>query len=189
MAVKILCFSGSGRIGSINTKLVKYALKVAEQKGADVTFVDLKQDVPMPLFDQDLEKEKGLPTEAVDLKALMRSHDAFLIAAPEYNSSITPLLKNTIDWVSRPHEDDEPSLSAFTGKVVGLMATSPGGLGGLRGLFHVRDIFQNVGSIVVPQMAAIGGGFQAFDENGDLVNDNQKAMIDKLVNQVLEVTK
>lgn len=189
MTVKILGFSGSSRTDSINVKLVQYALSVAKNKGADVTFVDLKKDVPMPLFDQDLEASSGLPTEAKDLKALMTSHDAFFVASPEYNSSFSPLLKNAIDWTSRPHTENETALSAYTGKVVGLMACSPGGLGGLRGLFHIRDVFQNINAMVVPQMAAIGNGFTAFDDEGNLIDPAQKAMVETLVDQVIKAAK
>ncbi len=137
-AARILAFAGSTREGSFNKSLVRIAAEGARQAGADVTTIDLK-DFPLPLFDQDLEVESGKPEAAKKLKTLMIEHDGFLIAAPEYNSSITAVLKNAIDWVSRPDEgEDAMALKAFRGKVVTLMSASPGGLGGLRGLVHFR---------------------------------------------------
>ena len=137
---KILAFAGSTRTDSFNKKLVKIAATGAMEGGADVTVIDLR-DFAMPLYDGDLEQQQGLPSTARNLKDLMLSHQGFLISAPEYNSSISGVLKNTIDWVSRPSEGEEP-LACFKGKVAGIMSTSPGGLGGLRGLVHVRAILE-----------------------------------------------
>ena len=130
---RVLAFAGSARVDSYNSKLVKVAAEGARDAGAEVTLVDLR-DFPLPLFDQDLEAEGGLPDNARELKEIMLKHDGLLIAAPEYNSSITPLLKNTIDWVSRPG-DGEKGLIAYEGKVAAIMSASPGGLGGLRAWF------------------------------------------------------
>ena len=139
---RILAFAGSARSNSWNARLVRIAAEGARVAGANVTVLDLK-DHPMPLFDEDLERESGTPNNAVKLKQLFLEHDGLLIASPEYNSSITPLLKNTIDWVSQPGEN-EPMLAAYQGKVAAIMATSPGGLGGLRGLVHLRSILSSV---------------------------------------------
>ena len=141
--LRILAFAGSTRKDSYNKKLRRIAAKAAEECGAEVTLVDLK-DLPMPLFDEDLERETGMPESAAKLKALMVESDGFLIASPEYNSSITAVLKNAIDWVSRP-VPNEPSLLAFMGKTAILMSASPGNLGGLRGLVHLRAILGNIG--------------------------------------------
>src|ERR1035437_1107676 len=132
MAVKILAFAGSLRMGSFNKKLVKIAAEGARKAGAEVTLIDLK-DFPLPIFDEDLERSAGLPADGRKLKDLFLAHDALLISAPEYNSSISAVLKNTIDWVSRPVPGEAP-LGCFDGKVAGLMSASPGALGGLRGL-------------------------------------------------------
>src|SRR5437660_769473 len=141
MAAKILAFAGSAKKDSYNKKLVAIAVEGARAAGAEVTLIDLK-DYPLPIMDEDLEKE-GTPANATKLKELFKAHDALLIASPEYNSSITPLLKNTIDWVSRPAPGEKP-LAAYTGKVALLIAASPGGFGGLRGLVTVRSILGNI---------------------------------------------
>ncbi|HEV3119460.1 MAG TPA: NAD(P)H-dependent oxidoreductase [Gemmataceae bacterium] len=128
----ILAFAGSPRKDSFNKRLVQIAASGARQAGATVTVIDLR-DFPMPVFDQDLEAAQGQPETAKRLKNMMVAHDGFLISAPEYNSSITAVLKNTIDWVSRP-VPNEPPLVAYRGKAAALMSASPGALGGLRGL-------------------------------------------------------
>ena len=138
MTPRILGFAGSTRRESFNQKLVQSAAKGAREAGAEVTLIDLK-DFPLPPFDQDLEAEQGMPDNGAKLKKLFIDHDGLLIASPEYNSSVTAVLKNTIDWVSRP-APGEPPLVAFKGKVATLMSASPGALGGLRGLVHVRSI-------------------------------------------------
>ena len=148
MTPRILAFAGSLRRESFNKKLVPIAAKGARDAGAEVTLIDLA-DFPLPLFDQDLEARQGMPENGKKLKQLFIDHDGLLIASPEYNSSITAVLKNTIDWVSRP-APDEPSLVAFRSKVATLMSASPGALGGLRRLVHVRSILGNIGVIVLP---------------------------------------
>ncbi len=182
---KILCFAGSTRNQSVNKKLVKVAMQAAQEAGAEVTYIDLK-DLPMPLYDGDLEAEQGLPENAKKLKELLKAHDAMLISCPEYNSSITPVLKNAIDWASRPQDGEKP-LACFTGKVAGLMAASPGALGGLRGLAAVRSILGNIGVIVIPDQVAVPQAIQAFDQADDLVDPKQKASVQKIGTRVAEV--
>ncbi|MEM1166353.1 MAG: NAD(P)H-dependent oxidoreductase [Planctomycetota bacterium] len=160
---KILMFAGSTRQGSWNRRVAEAAAQGAEAAGAEVTRLDLTQ-YPLPIFDEDLET-RGFPDNAAELKRIFKDHDGLLIGCPEYNSSITPLLKNVIDWVSRPTGDAAP-LEAFDGKVAGLVAASSGGLGGLRGLFHVRDILQNIRVIVMPKMAAVGKVHEKCDDTG-----------------------
>ena len=126
----------------------------------------------MPLMNQDLEAREGLPEHARRIKHLMQSHQGFLIACPEYNSSITPLLKNTIDWASRP-EPDEPPLVCYRGKVATLVSASPGALGGLRGLVHVRAIFGNIGTLVLPGTISIVKAHEAFAPDGTLKDPKQ----------------
>src|SRR5262245_14759187 len=130
---RILAFAGATRTESFNKKLVKVVAGQVKDAGADVTTIDLR-DYPMPLYDGDLEEQQGLPENAKKLKDLFKSHHGFLISAPEYNSSITGVLKNTIDWVSRPLPG-EKRLEAYVGKTALLVAASPGALGGLRGLY------------------------------------------------------
>ena len=174
---RILAFAGSLRKDSYNKTLVKIAVEGARDAGADLTEIDLR-DYPMPILDQDDEAERGKPEAAKKLKAMMIEHDGFLIACPEYNSSITAVLKNTIDWVSRPDEGDAPGgLPAFRGKVVSLMSASPGALGGLRGLVHVRAILGSIGCIVLPDQVAIAKAHEAFDDSGALKNEKRHASI------------
>jgi chromate reductase len=182
---KILAFAGSSRRDSFNKKLVKIAAEGARLAGAEVTYVDFK-DLPMPLFDEDLEAEQGIPENVKTFKALMKAHQGLLIACPEYNSSITPLLKNAIDWASRP-EPGEPGLICFRDKVAVIMSTSPGALGGLRGLVHVRAILGNIGVLVLPNQKGIAKAHEAFDENGQLKDEQQQQEIHQLGNKLATV--
>lgn len=179
MTPRILALAGSTRRDSFNRKLVGNAVKGATEAGAAVTQVDLK-DFPLPIFDQDLEAEHGMPEPGARLKQLFLDHDGFLIASPEYNSSITAVLKNAIDWVSRSTTPDEKPLSAFHGKVAVLMSASPGALGGMRGLVHVRSILGNMGVIVLPDQLAIGKAHEVFAPDGTLKDPNQQAGIETL---------
>lgn len=164
---KILAFAGSLRRDSHNKKLVKIAAKAAEDAGAIVTYIDLK-DYPLPVYDQEIEDATGLPENALKLKELMLAHDGFLLACPEYNSTMSAALKNVIDWTSRMAKPDEVYLCCFIDKAVALMSASPGALGGLRGLVHVRSMFGNINSIVLPQQKCIPLSHQAFDDAGNL---------------------
>jgi len=170
---------------SFNKKLVQIAAAGATRAGAEVTLIDLKQ-FPLPMFDQDLEQANGVPEHAVRLKQLFVEHDGLLIAAPEYNSSITPLLKNSIDLVSRT-TGDEPPLVAFQGKVTAPMSASPGELGGLRGLVHVRSILGNIGVLVLPDQVAISKAFEAFGDNGQLLDERKQAQVEKLGAELFRV--
>ncbi len=176
---KILAFAGSSRTGSYNQKLVTAAAEYARNAGASVTVVSLR-DFALPLFDQDLESAQGLPAGAKQFKALLREHDGFLIASPEYNSSFTPLLKNAIDWASRAESKDEPPLAAYRGKVAALLSASPGALGGLRGLVHLRALLGNIGVIVLPDQVAIGAAHEVFDDAGLIKDERKSAQIANL---------
>lgn len=175
---KILAFAGSTRIDSFNKKLVKVAAAGAMENGADVTIIDLR-DFAMPLYDGDLEQKEGLPSNARKLKDLMLSHQGFLISSPEYNSSISGVLKNTIDWASRPSEGEE-SLACFKDKVAGIMSASPGGLGGLRGLVHVRAILENISVLVIPEQIAIAKAHEVFNADGTLKDKKQEEQVKRI---------
>src|SRR3989338_7717589 len=172
---KILAFAGSTRIESFNKKLIKIAATGAKDAGADVTVIDLR-DFQMPIYDGDLEIKDGLPSNAHKLKDLMLAHQGLLVASPEYNSSISGVLKNTIDWVSRQSEGEIP-LACFKDKIAGLMSASPGGLGGLRGLVHVRAILGNIGVLVLPTQIAVSKAHEAFTEGGGLKDQKQEVRI------------
>ena len=172
---KLIAFAGSLRSDSFNKKLVAIASRGAEQAGAEVTTIALN-DYPMPILDQDYEAANGIPEPARKLQKLFMEHDGFLIASPEYNSSITGVMKNTIDWVSRPG-DGIPALAGFKGKSAVIMSASPGGLGGLRGLVHLRAILGNIGVIVLPEQMAISKSGDAFAEDGNLKDAKQQETI------------
>jgi chromate reductase, NAD(P)H dehydrogenase (quinone) len=175
---RILALAGSTRTDSYNKRLMRIAAAGAQGAGAEVTVIDLR-DFGLPVFDEDLEKQHGMPAAGQRLKALFRDHDGLLIASPEYNSSITAVLKNSIDWVSRPAEN-EPPLVAFAGKAAVLMSASPGNLGGLRGLVHIRSILGNLGVIVLPDQVAVPRAFEAFGPDGALLDPKQQAAVTAL---------
>nr|WP_225977513.1 NAD(P)H-dependent oxidoreductase [Nostoc sp. CENA543] len=175
---KILAFAGSTRADSYNKKLVKIAAAGASAAGAEVTYIDLR-DLPLPIFDEDWEAEQGLPANARTLKDLLISHQGLLIASPEYNSSLTAVLKNAIDWASRPSPNEAP-LAAFAGKVAAIMSASPGGLGGLRGLVHLRAILGNIKVLVLPDQVAVPTAHEAFNTDGSLKQPHQQESIEKL---------
>lgn len=185
---KILAFAGSTRVGSYNKQLARFAADAARSAGAEVTFLDIR-DLPLPLFDEDLESEHGLPDNAKKLKALFRDHDAFIIAAPEYNSSITAVLKNAIDWASRSESDDEPALSAYRGKAAALLSASPGALGGMRGLVHLRAILGNIGVIVLPDQVAVPKAYEAFDAAGQLKEERPAKQVTALAQSLVSFLK
>jgi chromate reductase len=176
---RILVFGGSLRRDSFNQKLAAIAAEGARSAGAKVTLISLR-DYPLPVFDEDLETAIGKPDPAIRLKALFREHHGLIIASPEYNSSVTAALKNAIDWVSRTDSDDEPALSALSGKSAILCSASPGALGGLRGLVHLRAILGNIGITVLPDQVAVGGAYQAFKEDGSLTDEKQALRVKNL---------
>lgn len=184
---RVLAFAGSSRRESFNRKLIRVVADGASAAGAEVSLIELK-DYPLPLFDQDLEADQGLPENAVKLKELFKSHDALLISSPEYNSSITPLLKNVIDWVSRKSGPDDPPLSAYSGKVALLVSASPGALGGLRGLVTLRSILSNINVIVVPEQKTLSNAGGAFDEAGNLKSEADVKAFRSLGARLAEVT-
>jgi chromate reductase, NAD(P)H dehydrogenase (quinone) len=175
---KILAFAGSTRTDSYNKKLVKVAATAAREAGAEVTYVDLR-DLSMPLYDEDLEKAAGIPQNAREFKRLMVAHQGFLIASPEYNSSFSAVLKNSIDWASRP-EPGDPPLVAFSGKVAAIMSASPGNLGGLRGLMQLRSLLSNINVLVIPEQVSISQAHAAFSEEGTLKDASQQEKIKSL---------
>jgi chromate reductase len=170
---KVLAFAGSARKDSFNKKLVRAAAEGVRAAGCGVTVIDLA-DYPLPIMDEDLEAASGLPENALKLKKLFLEHQGLLIAAPEHNSSVTALLKNAIDWVSRPVAG-QPRMACFVGKAAGLVSASPGALGGLRGLVHLRAILGNIEVTVIPQQYALSKAHEAFDADGRMKDAAQKA--------------
>jgi len=184
---KVLAFAGSLRKDSFNKKLVKLAAEGARSAGAEVTYLDLKE-LPMPIYDGDIEASEGLPPNAKRFKTLMIEHDGFLIATPEYNSSITGALKNAIDWASRPESNEQP-LIAFRGKIVSLICGSPGAFGGMRSLAAVRSIFSELGTLVLPGVVAIPRVHEAFGTDGILKDPGQKQKIESRGRELAETIR
>lgn len=177
-----MAFAGSTRADSLNKKLVKIAAVGAQAAGAEVTYIDLR-DFPMPLYDGDLEIKEGLPTHAIRFKEALLSCQGLLISSPEYNSSISGVLKNAIDWASRPVPGEAP-LACFTNKVAGLLSASPGLLGGLRGLVHVRSILGNIHVLVLPDQMAVAKADEAFRADGSLKDAKQLAAVQDIGSQL-----
>jgi len=171
--VKLAAFSGASRKESFNKKLLEQAVAAARKAGAEVTVVELAA-YNMPIYDGDDEAASGLPAGAAAFKKLLRESDGILIASPEYNSAYSALLKNAIDWASRSGKDEPPG-SVFAGKVAGIVAASPGALGGLRGLFALRELLQNLGVTVLPNMQAVGQAMNAFNDDGTLKDEKTAA--------------
>lgn len=177
-APRILCFAGSTRRDSLNKRLVKIAAEGARSAGAEVTELDLR-DLPLPLYDGDLEAAEGLPANTRKLKEIFLAHRGLLISSPEYNSSISGVLKNAIDWISRP-APGEGSLACFDGKVAALMSASPGALGGLRGLVHLRSILGNIKVLVLPEQVAVSKAMDTFNGDGSLKDAKQQSSVEQL---------
>lgn len=186
MAARLIVTAGSARRGSYNAALAKTAVAAARAQGAQVTEVNLR-DLGLPVYDADIEAA-GLPAGAVELRRLFAANDGLLIAAPEYNGFVTPLVVNSLDWLSRvPAEGDLPSgLGATAGKAVGLLSASPGALGGLRNLLYLRSFFSMaLGFLVVPETLSVGQAHQAFDEHGALKDARQQAALERVVQSVI----
>jgi len=166
---KILVLPGSVRSGSHNVRLAALATKELTLLDADVTRISL-QDYPLPLYDADLDARAGQPEHAVKLKHMIAAHHGVFIASPEYSASVTPLLKNAIDWVSRVREKGDPTYAAFKGRVFAIASASPEAAGGLRSLMALRQILElGCGAVVIPEQVAIPDAERAFDDTDNLV--------------------
>ena len=165
---RLLFLAGSAREGSLNKRLARLAHDVAEANGIAATLADLG-DYPMPLYDGDIEASSGPPENAWKLKALLEVHHGIFIAAPEYNASVTPLLKNTIDWVGRARSPDEAQLTVYKSRVFALGSASPGALGGMRGLMALRQVLElGLGALVLPDQIGVPRAGEAFGDDGHL---------------------
>ena len=182
--MKILVFAGSTRRDSLNRKLALAAARRLEQAGLEVTLADLR-DYPMPMYDGDIEAA-GMPAEARAFRELLKQHDAFVIASPEYNGSFSALLKNAIDWTSRRLLQDERPGTVFRGKVAAVLSASPGPNGGRRGLRHIGELLQMLGMEVLPVQVSIASAAEAFDEDGGLKRPEDAAALDRLAEAIEE---
>src|SRR5688572_2850276 len=180
-ATRILAFSGSARRGSLNKKLLAVAVEAARAAGAEVTLLDFKE-LPIPLYDGDLEDAEGIPANAQKLIDLITQHAGLLIASPEYNSQNTPLLKNAIDWCTRA--DENP----LEGKVAGIVSASPGMFGGIRSQTLLRQLLTHLGCHVVPVTCVLPRAGEAFDERGALKEERSRKSVTTLATELVRVT-
>jgi chromate reductase len=178
---RVLVLAGSTRTESLHRKLEKEAFAALERAGVPATLADLR-DYPMPIYDGDSESSEGLPPQAKSFKELLRAHDAFVIASPEYNGSFSALLKNMIDWTSRPEPGEKP-LAVFRGKTAALLSASPGPGGGARGLKHLRELLEMMGVKVVADPLSIPRAFEAFDGEGKLIRNEDRSKLEYLIRQ------
>src|SRR5260370_2478337 len=186
---KILVFAGSIRSGSHNARLAALAAKHLALADAGVSHISL-QDYPRPLYDGDLETKSGRPENARKLKRLMMRHGGVFIASSEYNASITPLLKNTIDWISRVREGTEPALAAYKNRVFALGAASPGTLGGYRSLMALRQVLElGCGATVLPEQVAVRDAANAVDENDNLRDPRIAEALKTVVRRLVEAAR
>ena len=186
MAIRILAFSGSARKDSLNKKLIRVAVAAATAAGGEVTLIDL-DDYPMPVYHGDLETREGLPENGRKLKKLFAEHQGLLISSPENNASMSSLLKNTLDWVSRA-ADGQNGLVPYQNKVALLLAASPGALGGLRGLVHLRQTLQALTVLVLSEQFALMRAHEQFDATGALTDPKMRASLDGMTRRLVEVT-
>jgi chromate reductase, NAD(P)H dehydrogenase (quinone) len=185
MPVKILIMAGSLRAGSHNARLAALAAKELTLADADVTRISLA-DYPLPLFDADLMSGTGMPPAAVQLKRMLMAHKGIFIASPEYSASVTPLLKNAIDWISRVREHGEPTYAAFKNRVFAAGSASAGSGGGLRSLMALRQILElGCGALVIPEQVSVARAEQAFDEMDNLKDENLAASLTAMARRLV----
>jgi len=181
---KLLFFAGSAREASYNKRLARLGSEIAEANGIASAFADLG-DYPLPIYDGDYQAIEGVPDNALKLEALMKVHTGIFIACPEYNASITPLLKNTLDWISRVKNEGEEPLAVFKTRVFALGSASPSGMGGLRGLNTVRASLElGLGALVLPDQFAVPRAGEAWDGHGHLKNKESQEQFKKLIQKL-----
>jgi chromate reductase, NAD(P)H dehydrogenase (quinone) len=186
---KILVLAGSIRTGSFNARLAALAAKEIARAEAEVTRISLL-DFPLPLYDGDHEARSGAPENAVKLKRLFCAHQGVFIASPEYNASLTPLLKNTIDWISRVRENKEPPLAAYRNRVFALGSASNGIYGGMRSVMALRHVLElGCSALVIPEQIAVREASHAFDDNDDLKDERSAAMLRTLARRLVELAR
>ena len=177
----ILAFAGSNRKDSMNRKALSIAVAGAREVGAHVTVADLRE-FEMPIYDADWHQEHGSPNGMLALRKLMMDANGLLIASPEYNASVTPLLKNTIDWLSQS-VNSESGNAPFTNKVCGLMGASNGAFGTIRALPHVSYILSNLGVFVLPVVAVPRAG-DLMHPDGKIKDERAGKMLHELGTKV-----
>jgi chromate reductase, NAD(P)H dehydrogenase (quinone) len=185
-APKILVMAGSLRTGSSNARLAALASKELTLADGDVTRISFA-DYPLPIFDADLLSE-GMPLPAAELRKMVTAHHGIFIASPEYSASVSPLIKNAIDWLSRPRDKGEASYTVFKNRAFALGSASPGGAGGIRGLMALRQVLElGCGALVLPEQVTVGRSAQAFDDKDNLVDENLAAALKNVARRLVEM--
>ena len=182
---RILVFAGSIRQNSYNKHLARLAAQRLDQLSAQAMFIDLR-DYPLPFYDGDSEAREGLPANARALQTLLADHQGLLLASPEYNGFITPLMKNTLDWLSRP-DGERSGLALFENKVAAVISASPGAYGGMRSLILIRQLLGNLGVTVLPNQLALPRAAEAFNESGELADDAMQQRLDTLCQHLVRM--
>ncbi|ANT49242.1 NADPH-dependent FMN reductase [Mesorhizobium amorphae] len=185
---KILVFAGSVRSGAFSGRTADVAQKELALQGAEVTRISLG-DYPLPIMDEDLEKEKGVPENAMKLGRLIAAHDGLLIATPEYNGSLPPLLKNSIDWVSRIRRDGGRSFRPFPGKPAGLCSSSDGKFAGIRCINHLRAVLVRCQMEVVTAECSVSGASGAFGDDGHFRDERLRQSMERLCRTLIETSR
>ncbi|UCI08079.1 NADPH-dependent FMN reductase [Mesorhizobium sp. B1-1-8] len=185
---KILVFAGSVRTGAFSGRTADVAQRELARQGAEVTRISLG-DYPLPIMDEDLEKEEGVPENAVNLGRLIAAHDGLLIATPEYNGSIPPLLKNAIDWVSRLRRDGSRSFRPLYGKPVGLCSSSEGKFAGIRCINHLRAVLVRCQMEVITPECSVSGAAEAFAEDGQFRDERLHQSMERLCRILIETSR
>ena len=187
--MRLLFFAGSTREGSFNKKLARLAQHIATANGIEGVFVDLK-DYPMPLYNGDLEAEQGPPQKAQEFKSLLGEYQGVFIASPEYNASITPLIKNTIDWISVVRERGEPQLAVYQNRVFALGGASPGRSGAMQSLLALRQVLA-VGcrALVLAEQVSVPNAEQAFDEMDELRDTRAAEQLKLVVRKLVDTAR
>ncbi|MFL6823325.1 MAG: NADPH-dependent FMN reductase [Xanthobacteraceae bacterium] len=188
-APKILVIPGSLRAKSYNVRLAALATKELTLADAEVTRISLL-DYPLPIYDADTAETAGPPSNAVKLKQLMSVHQGVFIASPEYNASITPLIKNTIDWISAVRERGEAPLAAYQNRVFALGGASPGRSGATHSLLALRQVLA-VGcrALVIAEQVTVPNAEQAFDEMDELKDARAAGQLKLVVRKLVDTTK
>ena len=187
-ALKILVIPGSLRTGSLNARLAAAAVHEFAQAGAEVTRISLG-DFPLPIYDGDLQTKSGVPKNAVNLKRMIGAHHGVLIVTPEYNSSVPPLVKNTIDWVTRVHDLHETRGQIFRERAFAIAAASESRLGGTRALAALRLILAACQATVIPHQLALSFAGEAYDDMDRLKLAADAEALKALVRQLIDVSQ
>jgi len=186
-APKILVIPGSLRTGSHNARLAALVAKELTLADADVSRISL-EDYALPLFDADLAAASGPPAAAAALKRMIMAHRGVFISSPEYSASVTPLIKNTIDWVSRVRDGGEPTYAAFKDRVFAIGSAAAGSGGGLRSLMALRQILElGCGALVIPEQIAVPRAEGAFDDMDNLKDESLAGSVKALARRLVEV--